>query len=48
MIGFGKLHLDVGPHEPRAGIRIFETSAKTGAGMDEWLGYLAEARENKG
>ncbi len=24
------------------GIRIFETSAKTGAGMDEWLAYLAE------
>jgi hydrogenase nickel incorporation protein HypB len=26
----------------RPGIRIFETSAKTGAGMDEWLAYLAE------
>jgi hydrogenase nickel incorporation protein HypB len=31
-------------NEIRPGIRIFETSAKTGAGMDEWLGYLAEAR----
>jgi hydrogenase expression/formation protein HypC len=27
-----------------AGIRIFETSAKTGAGIEEWLAYLAEAR----
>ncbi len=27
--------------EIRPGIRIFETSAKTGAGMEEWLGYLA-------
>jgi hydrogenase nickel incorporation protein HypB len=31
-------------NEIRPGIRIFETSAKTGAGMDEWLDYLAEAR----
>lgn len=31
-------------NEIRPGIRIFETSAKTGAGMDEWLKYLAEAR----
>jgi len=23
---------------------IFETSAKTGAGMEEWLAYLAEER----
>jgi hydrogenase nickel incorporation protein HypB len=30
--------------EIRPGIRIFETSAKTGAGMEEWLGYLAEQR----
>ncbi len=29
-------------NEIRPGIRIFETSAKTGAGMEEWLGYLAE------
>ena len=28
----------------RPDIRIFETSAKTGAGMKEWLGYLAEQR----
>jgi hydrogenase nickel incorporation protein HypB len=31
-------------NEIRPGIRIFETSAKTGAGMEEWLGYLAEQR----
>jgi hydrogenase nickel incorporation protein HypB len=28
--------------EIRPGIRIFETSAKSGAGMDAWLDYLAE------
>lgn len=28
----------------RPGIRIIETSAKTGAGVDEWLDYLAERR----
>ena len=32
-------------NEIRPSIRIFETSAKTGAGMDAWLDYLAaEAR----
>ena len=31
-------------NEIRPGIRIFETSSKTGAGMDEWLSYLAEQR----
>jgi len=31
-------------NEIRPGIRIFETSAKTGAGMEEWQGYLAEQR----
>jgi len=30
--------------EIRTGIRIFETSAKTGAGIDEWLAYLEEQR----
>jgi len=30
--------------EIRPRIRIFETSAKTGSGMEEWLGYLAEER----
>jgi len=28
----------------RPGIRIFETSAKTGAGMEEWLEWLKEQR----
>ena len=32
-------------NEIRPGIRIFETSAKTGAGMEEWLGYLREAAQ---
>jgi hydrogenase nickel incorporation protein HypB len=31
-------------NEIRPGIRIFETSAKTGAGMEEWLDYLAQER----
>jgi hydrogenase nickel incorporation protein HypB len=31
-------------NEIRPGIRIFETSAKTGAGMEEWLAYLQEER----
>jgi hydrogenase nickel incorporation protein HypB len=35
-------------NEIRPGIRIFETSAKTGAGMDEWLGYLQEKRKDRG
>lgn len=30
--------------EIRPGIRIFETSAKTGLGMAEWLAYLAQSR----
>jgi len=34
-------------NEIRPGIRIFETSAKTGAGMKEWLGYLAESRKER-
>jgi hydrogenase nickel incorporation protein HypB len=34
-------------NEIRPGIRIFETSSKTGAGMDEWLAYLVEERASK-
>jgi hydrogenase nickel incorporation protein HypB len=30
-------------NEIRPGIRVFETSAKTGAGMEEWLAYLGSA-----
>ena len=32
-------------NEIRPGIRIFETSAKTGAGMDNWLEFLTEQRK---
>src|SRR6516162_4054233 len=35
-------------NEIRPGIRVFETSAKTGVGMAEWFGYLEEARKNLG
>lgn len=31
-------------NEIRPGIRIFETSAKTGSGMDGWIAYLRSAR----
>ncbi|MDR3738720.1 MAG: hydrogenase nickel incorporation protein HypB [Terracidiphilus sp.] len=31
----------------RPGIRVFETSAKTGAGMDTWFAYLKEQRTAK-
>ncbi len=34
--------------EIRPGMRVFETSAKTGAGMAEWLLYLAEQRAGRG
>jgi hydrogenase nickel incorporation protein HypB len=34
-------------NEIRPGIRIFETSAKSGAGMEEWLEYLAAQRETR-
>jgi hydrogenase nickel incorporation protein HypB len=33
-------------NEIRPGIRIFETSAKTGAGLDAWLGYLADQAQH--
>lgn len=31
-------------NEIRPGIRVFETSAKTGAGMEEWLKFLKDQR----
>lgn len=34
-------------NEIRPGIRIFETSAKTGAGLDEWLAYLEAERTGR-
>ena len=33
--------------EIRPGIRIFETSAKTGVGMAEWYAYLAQAQSKR-
>jgi hydrogenase nickel incorporation protein HypB len=35
-------------NEIRPGIRIFETSVKTGAGLEEWLGYLEALRAGRG
>ena len=32
-------------NEVRPGMRIFETSARTGQGMEEWLGYLGSQRK---
>lgn len=34
-------------HEIRPGIKIFETSSKTGAGFTEWLTYLSEELAKK-
>jgi len=34
-------------NEIRPGIRIFETSAKTGTGMDAWFDYLAVERNSR-
>jgi hydrogenase nickel incorporation protein HypB len=45
--GFDRAEALKNINEIRPGIRIFETSAKTGAGMDEWLDYLAEERERR-
>jgi len=45
--GFDRAEALKNINEIRPGIRIFETSAKTGAGMDEWLEYLAEERERR-
>ena len=34
-------------NEIRPGMRIFETSVKSGVGLEEWLGYLEEERSNR-
>jgi hydrogenase nickel incorporation protein HypB len=34
-------------NEIRPGIRIFETSAKTGAGMQDWIAYLSQERSQR-
>lgn len=43
-VGFDRAAALKNINEIRPNIRIFETSAKTGAGMAEWLAYLAAAR----
>lgn len=35
-------------NEIRPGIRIFETSVKSGVGLEEWLGFLEEKRKGRG
>jgi hydrogenase nickel incorporation protein HypB len=45
--GFNRAEALKNINEIRPGIRIFETSAKTGAGMDEWLAYLTEERKRR-
>ena len=43
-VGFDRDSALLNIREIRPNIRIFETSAKTGAGMDMWLKYLAQER----
>jgi hydrogenase nickel incorporation protein HypB len=43
-VGFDRAAALKNINEIRPGVRIFETSAKTGAGMTEWLSYLVELR----
>jgi hydrogenase nickel incorporation protein HypB len=43
-VGFDRAAALKNINEIRPGVRIFETSAKTGAGMTEWLAYLDQAR----
>ena len=44
-VGFDRTAALKNIKEIRPKIRIFETSAKTGVGMAEWLAYLAESRQ---
>jgi Ni2+-binding GTPase involved in maturation of urease and hydrogenase len=34
-------------NEIRPGIRIFETSVKSGTGLEEWLGYLVQKKAER-
>jgi len=43
-VGFDREAAHRNIREIRPNVRIFETSAKTGAGMGEWLEYLAEEK----
>ncbi len=45
--GFDRAEALKNINEIRPGIRIFETSAKTGAGMADWLAYLAEQKSRR-
>jgi hydrogenase nickel incorporation protein HypB len=46
-VGFNRAEALKNIDSIRPGIRIFETSAKTGAGMDEWVAWLAAQRSTK-
>jgi hydrogenase nickel incorporation protein HypB len=46
-VGFDREAAVRNVREIRANIRIFETSARSGAGMGEWLDWLAEARARR-
>ncbi len=46
-VGFDREAALTNIREIRPDIRIFETSAKTGAGMGEWLAYLAEEKARR-
>jgi hydrogenase nickel incorporation protein HypB len=46
-VGFERTTALKNMNEIRPGIRIFETSAKTGTGMAEWLAYLAQVRRSR-
>jgi hydrogenase nickel incorporation protein HypB len=45
--GFDRAEALKNINEIRPGIRIFETSAKSGAGLEEWLGYLQAERAGR-
>jgi hydrogenase nickel incorporation protein HypB len=46
--GFDRTEALKNINEIRPGIRIFETSVKSGVGIEEWLGYLEEQRAGRG
>jgi hydrogenase nickel incorporation protein HypB len=47
-VGFDRTSALRNIREIRPNIRTFETSAKTGVGMDVWLDYLAEEKASRG
>jgi len=46
-VGFDRASALKNINEIRPGVRIFETSAKSGAGMAEWLAYLADLKSTR-